>query len=65
MDMALTAIHMDKSVKLKAQDQFQWILVVQGSHLKDQLVLKKLAGPFLKKNIFLKFEQWGMGLGMF
>ena len=29
------AIHMDKSVKLKAQDQFQWILVVQGSYLKD------------------------------
>ena len=42
---------MDISVKVKAQDQFQWILVVQGSHLKDQLVLKNLAGPFLKKMI--------------
>ena len=46
---------MDTSVKVKAQDQFQWILVVQGSRLKDQLVLKNLAGPFLKKMIFWKF----------
>ena len=60
-----TAIHMDKSVKLNAQNQFQWILVVQASYLKDQLVLKILAGPFLKKLIFLNFEQCGMGFGMF
>ena len=49
---------MDQIVKVKDQDQFQWILVVQGSHLKDQLVLKNLAGPFLKKKDFLKIWVW-------
>ena len=53
-----TPFHMDVNVKVNAQDQIQWILAIQGSHLRDSLILKNLAGPFLKKKDFWKIWVW-------
>ena len=49
-------------MKVNAQDKFQWS---RGLDMRYLLVNKLSDGPFLRKIIFIKYEQWCMGLGMF
>ena len=52
-------------MKVNGQDKFQCRRPTWGLVMRYLLVDKFSDGPFLRKKTFIKFEQWGMGLGMF
>ena len=56
-----TAVHISSIIKVNAQEKFLCRKPIWGPNIMFYVVDKLLDWPFLRKMIFIKFEQWGMG----